>query len=397
MDYEFDRLVDRSCTGNEKFDGLNERFTKAGAISYSGAELDVKTAPCIREALAKRALDGIYGYTKADGRYMNAVIRWMKMCRNWDIKEEWIVPSYGTIQAICTAIRAFTDKGDGVIVQPPVYLLYDREIGRTGRRTVNNPLKYDNGVYSMDFDDLERVMSDEKNKLMILCNPHNPIMDIWDRDVLEKVAALAEKYGVIVISDEIFAEHSYDVPVTPYAEVGAGHCIVTTSLGKAFNFTGSSHANAIIPNKKIREAYIEQRNADHFGSIDPFIYTALTAGYSKEGLDWIKALLEYSAENERIIKEFFAENFPEVTICRHRAGTLLWIDLRSFGMEENELQSFLKDEALFLADTGSIYGQGGECFIRMEIGTPRHILVEALDRLADAAERKGIVGQRAYL
>ena len=390
MDYEFDKLADRSGTGNEKYDGLSEAFKKAGAISYSGAELDVKTAPCIREALAKRALDGIYGYTRADEKYMNAVIGWMKACRDWDIKEEWIVPSYGTMQAICTAIRAFTKEGDGIIVQPPVYLLYSREIERTGRKVADNPLIYDNGVYSMDFDGLEEVMAQEKNKLMILCNPHNPIMDIWDRDVLERVVELADKHNVIVVSDEIFAEHSYGGRVTPYSEVGAGHCIVTTSLGKAFNFTGSSHANAVIPDEKIREAYIKQRNADHFGSIDPFIYTALTAAYCKDGKEWIEALLEYSAENERIIKEFFAEHFPEVTICRHRAGTLLWIDLNSFGMSEEELQGFLKDEALILADTGSIYGHGGSCFIRMEIGTPRGILVKALERLLTAAKKRGL-------
>lgn len=391
MDYEFDKLVDRRGTGNEKYDGLNEAFKAEGAISYSGAELDVKTAPCIREALAKRALDGIYGYTKADNKYMGAVAGWMKLCRNWDIDEEWIVPSYGTMQAVCTAIRAFTDEDDGIIIQPPVYLLYSRDIERTGRRVVNNPLIYDNGVYSMDFGGLERLMSDKRNKLMILCNPHNPIMDVWEGDTLKKVAELARRYKTIVVSDEIFAEHTYMGPITPYAKYGADYGIVLTSLGKAFNMIGSSHSNAIIPNPEIREAYIKQRNADHFGSIDPFIYTALTAAYSEEGRKWIDALLEYSAENERIIKEFFAENFPNVTVCRHRAGTLIWIDLRSLGMDEESLQRFLKEDALFLTDTGSIYGQGGECFIRMEIGTPRDILIKALDRLLEAAKRKNLI------
>ena len=393
MNYDFDILVDRRFTGNEKHDSLDERFIAEGAISYSGAELDVKTAPCIREALAKRAMDGIYGYTKADGRYMDSVVKWMKTFRDWDIDEEWIVPTYGTMQSICTAIRAFTEKGDGVIVQPPVYLLYYREIERTGRKIVYNPLVYNDGVYSMDFENLDTVMSEEKNKLMILCNPHNPIMDVWDRDTLEKVAELAGKHNIIVVSDEIFAEHTYCGPVTPYAEVGAEHCIVTTSLGKAFNFTGSSHANAVIPDERIRQAFIEQRNEDHYGSVDPFIYTALTAAYSDEGKKWIDALLEYSAENEKIIKAFFAEHFPRIKVCRHRAGTLLWIDLRSLGMKENELQNFLREEALFLADTGSIYGPGGECFIRMEIGTPRGILTKALDRLLKAAEKRNLVSK----
>lgn len=388
--YEFDILVDRRGTGNEKYDNLNQAFLDAGAISYSGAELDVKAAPCIRKALSDRALGGIYGYTKADRAYYDAVTGWMKMRRGWEVKPEWVVPSYGTMQTICTAIRAFTDEGDGIIVQPPVYVLYDREIRRTKRVMVNNPLIYENGCYRMDFEQLESVMKKPENKLMILCNPHNPIMDVWERKDLERVADLAETYGVLVVADEIFAEHTYGERLTPYAEVGTGSCIVATSLGKAFNFTGSSHANAIIPDKVIREAYIEQRNSDHFGSIDPFIYTALLAAYTEEGGRWIDALLEYSAENIRMVTEFFHRYFPQVTVCRHRAGTLLWVDFNGFGMEEKELQRLLQEEALFLCDTGSIYGKEGTNFVRIEVGTPRKLLKEALDRLLEAGKRRGL-------
>lgn len=386
MDYEFDTLVSRAHTGNFKYTGLPDHFKALGAISYSGAELDVKTAPCIRNALAGRALEGIYGFTQLDDEYLDAVVNWMRQVRQWDIEREWIVPAYGTMQAICASIRAFSEEGDGIIVQPPVYVLYSRDINRTRRKLVNNPLKYHQGRYHMNFEQLEQVMSEKRNKLMILCNPHNPIMDYWEREDLENVADLAKKHGVIVVCDEIFAEHVYGgCPIVPYAEIGKENCIITTSLGKAFNFIGSSHANVIIPDKKARDTFIAQRDYDHFGSIDPFIYTATLAAYTPEGKAWIDALLAYAAENIRMVTEFFRNLFPQVKVCRHRAGTLLWLDFNGLGLTEQELHDFLINDAAFLGDRGSIYGVEGTGFCRFQLGTPRDVLKNALKRLHAAA------------
>lgn len=359
----------------------------------AGAQLHLKTAPCILEALEKRVHSGLFGWTASDvPQYLDAICRWMKQVRAWDIQKDWIVPSYGTLQAISAAIRAFTNRGDGVIVQPPVYVLYDRVLNNTGRKKVCNPLIYKDGQYSMDFNGLETLMANPENKLMILCNPHNPIMDYWEEKDLKKVAHLAKQYGVLVIADEIFAEHVFsDTPMTPYATVedAADNCIICTSLGKSFNFTGTSHANIIIPDQHIRDCYRRQRDEDHYGSLSPFLYTSLLAAYTPEGKAWIDALLEFVGENIRFTKEFFETNFPLATVCRHRAGSLIWVDLRPYGSQEQIKELFAR--AKISVDDGSQYGEGGTGFVRIQLGIPREELTRTLPRLLKAAQEMKMI------
>lgn len=360
----------------------------------SGAQLHFKTAPCVIDALTKRAQCGLFGYTESDvPAYLNAIVNWMHDVRGWNIEQEWIVPSYGTLQAMCAAIRAFSQPGDGIIVQPPVYVLYDRILTRTRRERVENPLILENGCYRMDFDHLEACMAQPRSKLMLLCNPHNPTMDVWERDSLLQVAALAKKHGVLVIADEIFAEHVFgDTVMTPYATLpdAQGNCIVCTSLGKAFNFTGESHANIIIPDAGIRERYTLQRNEDHYGSLSPFMYTSLLAAYTPEGKAWIDALVRHVDARIPQIREFLSENLPGVVICRHTAGTLLWLDFRAFGLTEDALHT-LFDRAGVIMDRGSKYGAQGALFSRMQIGMPDSELFPALFRIAAVFHQNGLV------
>ena len=350
----------------------------------AGAQLHVKTAPCIVDALTKLAQSGLYGWTHSDDEaYLNAIENWMRTIRGWDIHRDWIVPSYGILQGISACMRAFTHPGDGVIVQQPVYLLYARAITNCGRILVDNTLRLTNGRYSMDFEDLEAKMRDPRNKLMILCNPHNPIMDVWDWQTLSKVARMAKQYGVLVVVDEIFAEHVI-LPegITPYGSLADArdNCVICTSLGKAFNFTGTSHANVVIPNETIRKQYITQRDSDHYGSLSPFMRIATLAAYTPQGKEWIDALLSFTAGNERVLCAFLTEHMPKASLCRHGAGTLVWVDFRGEGTEEEM-------HALFTAagiepDLGSKYGEPGRGFMRLQIGMPRHELTGALNRLA---------------
>lgn len=388
--FDFDTPAVREGTGSMKYAWLPEGWAEQGLLTFSGAELDMKTAPCITRALEARAANGLYGYTLPDAAYLQSLSGWLASERNWDVEEAWIVPTYGIIQALNCAIRAFTQPGDGVLIQPPTYHMYAKDTLLNGRRVVENPLIYQEGVYSIDFSDLKQKMQDPAVKLMVLCNPQNPIMDVWEREDLLRIGELAKRYGVVVFSDEIFAEHSYMGPIPSYGQLCPDTAVVLTSLGKAFNFTGFSHGNAIIPNPELRETFLRQRDIDHFGSIDPFIYAAQLAAYTPEGKAWISALLEYAGENGRLLREFFAQHFPDVTCCRQRGGTLVWLDLHSFGMDEDALHAFLEGEAKFQSDRGSIYGTGGDCFTRMELGTPRAILMEALDRLLQAARARGL-------
>ena len=359
----------------------------------SGAQLHFQTAPCIIEALTRRVRCGLFGYTESDvPGYLNAISGWMRNVRSWQIENEWIVPSYGTLQGMCAAIRAFSESGDGVIVQPPVYVLYDRILSRTRREKAENPLILENGCYRMDFGHLETCMQNPRNKLMLLCNPHNPIMDVWDRQSLERVAALAKKYGVLVVADEIFAEHVFSgTEMVPYASLpdAKENCIVCTSLGKAFNFTGTSHANLIIPNAEIRERYTVQRNEDHYGSLSPFMYTALLEAYTPAGKAWIDALLAHVGERIPRIRSFLADRLPGTVICRHTAGTLLWLDFRAYGLTEDALHE-LFEQAGVVMDRGSKYGSQGTLFSRMQIGMPDSELFPALERIAAVFHQKGL-------
>lgn len=387
MHYDFETIADSIDYGF----GVDWR---EDYTMMAGAQLHVKTAPCIINALTGLVQKGLYGWTPSDGEdYLNAVSNWMRDVRKWQIKNEWIVPSYGILQAMCACMRAFTEPGDRVLVQEPVYLLYARAIERCGRVLVNNPLRYDGaGAYSMDFEDLENRMRDPRVKLMLLCSPHNPTMDAWDREDLSRVARLARENGVLVVADEIYAEQVIgDAEDVPYGslEDAVDNCVICTSIGKAFNFTGTSHANIIIPNRELRERYITQRNADHYGSLSPFMRTAVLAAYTNEGKDWIDALMQFTAGNERILRDFIARVFPSVRVCRHRAGTLLWADFRSVGTEE-------EIEELFLAagvepDLGSKYGEAGRGFLRLQFGMPVRELQGALNRLeAEYAKRSAV-------
>jgi cystathionine beta-lyase len=367
---------------------------KEGHAVLAGAELHIKTAPCIIEGLHGLVDSGYFNWTPStDERYLEAIVKWMKEVRHFEINKEWLVPSYGIMQAIACTMRAFTKPGDGVILQPPVYVLYHRAIPNCGRVIVNNPLILEGDHYKIDFNDLEEKMSDPRNKMMILCNPHNPIMDFWEEEDLKRIATLAAKHNVIVIADEIFAEHVYEKEAyVSYGTIDGArvNSIVCTSIGKAFNFTGTSHANVIIQDEAIRSAYITQRNEDHYGSLSPFMRTAVLSAYSEEGKQWLAALEEFVHENARYVRAFFETNFPEVKILRHRAGALMWLDLRAFKMSEDAL-AVLFEKAHITADFGSKYGVEGSGFIRLLIGVPKQELISALERFKKVAEEQGII------
>ena len=386
MKYDFETVADSIDYGFGT--DYREDFTM-----MAGAQLHVKTAPCIIEALTGLTQSGLYGWTSSsDEKYIAAIVNWMREIRGWEIEPGWIVPSYGTLQAICACIRAFTEPGDGIIVQQPVYVLYNRCIVNCGRHLVDNTLIRREDHYEMDFAGLERLMAEPRNKLMILCNPHNPLMDVWGREDLEQVAALAKKHGVLVVADEIFAEHVL-LPegIAPYASIpdAKENCVICTSLGKAFNFTGVSHANIIIPSEEIRSRYTVQRDSDHYGSLSPFMRAALLAAYSPEGKAWIDALMEFNRGNEAIVRDFFGKYFPQVQILRHSAGTLLWADFRAVGSEE-EVYALFSDAGVE-PDMGSKYGEPGRGYMRMQIGMPRSELSAALERIRAAAQRRGLI------
>ena len=235
-------------------------------------------------------------------------------------------------------------------------------------------------------------MANPNNRLMILCNPHNPIGQVWRPEDLAKVARLARQYQVTVFSDEIFAETVYNGHWTqPYSEAPDAweHAIVSTSLGKAFSLTGVNFANLIIPNRGLREAFIAQRNADHYGSIEPLAHAAMMAAYTDEGARWVRAMNDYVLDNIRLVRGFFNQHLPQVSAFESEGAFILWIDWRGLGLPQDELHVFLEEQALFLTDRGEEYGPGGEGFTRMNMASPRAEVKKVLDRLLRAAKQRG--------
>ena len=364
MKYNFEIMANRKDMGNTK-----QVLESNENIVLSGAEMDYSTAPVICDALEKFSRNGMFGYTAADDQYYHAIITWMKKVRSLSIEKEDIVVTHGTIYGLNTAIRTFSNEGDGIIIQHPSFHHYDKDVIKNKRVVVSNRLLEDNGKYSIDFFDLEEKMKDPNNKLFILCNPHNPTGKVFSKDELLRIASLANNYNVIVYSDEIFGEISFeDNEVISYLSIDPIQGIVATSLGKCFNLTGVNHANIFIKNKELREKYIIQKNREHFGSIDPFFYISLTSGYSEEGFQWIQAMKQHTWQNYISIKEYLKQNHPELILSPLEGGFVIWINFKNWHFTDEELYHHLENNLHIIADPGTVYNQS-QCY-RFNIATP---------------------------
>lgn len=379
MKAHFETPVSRSGIGNMK-GGFP---CPPGTALLSGAEMDFATAPVITHALSAFAARGLYGFTLPDADYRASIQWWMKTMRGMEIAPEDIVPTAGTISALSTALRAFTAPGDGVIIQHPSYSRFDRAIVRNGRRVVSNPMINENGIYHLDFDDLEKKMADPSCRMLVLCNPHNPTGRVFSRAELETIAALAARYNTIVFSDEIFAETTQEKhPCVPYVLLDPEHGVTSTSLGKAFNFTGVNHANLIIRSERLRDLLRAQQDIDHFGSIDPFFYNALRAAYTPEGAAWIRALNAHIADIAALMQRALSDT--PIVMSPVEGSFVAWLDCRALGLGDEALEHFLLEKAHIFGDPGFEYGPGGSGFVRLNIATTTDTMQRAMDGLRAA-------------
>ena len=378
MRFDFDTLVERRSANLKKLLTPKE-VTDAGNISLDGAEPDFKTAPAIEKAMIRFAQNGLYGFTLADEVYKNCVSEWIKTSRKCVIKPEWVVTTLGTIYSAATAIRLLTQPDEGIIITVPVYNRYRQAADRLDRKTTECPLICENGRYRMDFEAIEKAMSDHSNRLFILCNPHNPIGQIWKRKELEQLAELANRYDVTVYSDEIFADNCYQNNECPcYLDIkgAAKHAIVATSLGKSFGFTGVNHANIIIADDTLRERFTDRRTRDHYGSLDPMVYECVLAAYSKEGREWLDECNNYVWNNMKLLMEYFERNLPKAKVYGGEGGYILWIDWSAYFDTEEALNEFLVKKAHVCFGEGSDYGC--PLFTRICMAAPRRYIEKAL-------------------
>ena len=377
--WDFDRVMDRSGTWSTKYG----RATN-GEIPMWIADMDFGTDPYVKEALLKRiSRDGI-GYTSTPDLFYEAIGSWEEKQHGFSVEREWIGFCPGVITSMNQAYLTFTEPGDKIIVQPPVYDHFRLYIERLGRVAVDNPLIFRNGQYSMDFEGLEGLM-DERTKMLVLCNPQNPCGTLWDKETMVRLAEICERHGVIVISDEIHGDLSLYgrrlVPFCSVSEAAARIGMIFTGPTKAFNLAGISNtAYFIIPDKEKRERYLATLSRAKLNEASIPTLVAVTSAY-REDTTWLEALKRYIEGNVERVMQFFAEHELGMVPLRPEASFLVWIDCRKLGLTQEVLLERFNKGAKIIPSNGSSYGTGGEGFIRLNIGCPRSVLEEALERI----------------
>lgn len=377
--WDFDRVMDRSGTWSTKYG----RATN-GEIPMWIADMDFGTDPYVKEALLQRiSRDGI-GYTSTPDLFYEAIGSWEEKQHGFSVEREWIGFCPGVITSMNQAYLTFTEPGDKIIVQPPVYDHFRLYIERLGRVAVDNPLIFRNGQYSMDFEGLEGLM-DERTKMLVLCNPQNPCGTLWDKEQMVRLAEVCERHGVMVISDEIHGDLSLYgrrlVPFCSVSEAAARIGMIFTGPTKAFNLAGISNtAYFIIPDKEKRERYLATLSRAKLNEASIPTLVAVTSAY-REDSAWLEALKRYIEGNVERVMQFFAEHELGMVPLRPEASFLVWIDCRKLGLTQEVLLERFNKGAKIIPSNGSSYGQGGEGFIRLNIGCPRSVLEEALERI----------------
>jgi cystathionine beta-lyase len=391
MKYDFDRVCDRRNTNCVKWDTVKSIFGRDDVLPMWVADMDFPVAQPIVEALNKRVEHDFYGYTQPGSSVIEAVVDRMQRKFNWKIQPEWVVFTPGVVPALHTAVRAFTHPGDEVILQEPVYYPFFPAVTSSGCQIVNNELKLIDGRYEMDYEDLEGKFnlrtgmrsSPSRVKAIILCNPHNPVGRLWNREELTRMGEIVIRHGAIVISDEIHCEILFKgYEHTPFASISEEfeqNCVVCMAPSKTFNLAGLGASSIIIPNKKLRDDFVNAK-AGILPGPNLFGLTALEAAY-RLGDEWLEQLLDYLQGNLDITIEYFETRIPKIKVIKPQGTYLIWLDCRELGMDAMALRSFMREKARVGFDDGFLFGAGGAGFQRMNIACPRAILKEALMRI----------------
>ena len=385
--YDFDKIVDRRGTSCLKYDFQVERRGRDDLLPLWVADMDFVLPENILDDIQKRVSHGIFGYTDPKREYFDSVIGWVYSHFGWEGKPEWITVTPGVVVAISVAVRALTKEGEGVLIQQPVYYPFSEAILLNKRKLVNNQLVYENGKYSIDFEDFEKKIVDENVKLFILCSPHNPVGRVWTEEELRKMGEICLKHNVIIVSDEIHCDFTYEGHKhTVFPSLGEkfeNNVVFCTAPSKTFNIAGLHVSNIFIPNPEIRKKFKSELEAFGFSQPNVLGLTACRSVYSK-GEEWYRELKEYIAGNLDFAREYFAENMPKIRLVEPDGTYLIWLDCEKLGLSVEELESFVEDKAKLWVDFGKIFGKESGQFIRLNIACPRKTLRQALEQLRAA-------------
>ena len=381
MKYNFDEIIPRRGTNSYKWDTPEEE----NVLPMWVADMDFRTAPAIIETLRRRVEHGIFGYTKVPQNYYDAIVSWFINRHQWEIDSQWIIYTSGVVPAISAIIKAMTIPGDKIIVQTPVYNCFYSSIRNNGCRMIANNLIYQEGRYTIDFDDLELKAADPETKLLLLCNPHNPVGRVWTSEELQRIGDICLQNGVFIIADEIHCELTYEGHnYTPFASLSeefrlrSATCI---SPSKAFNLAGLQIANIVAADGNIRSRIDRAINDNEVCDVNPFGVIATIAAYEKSE-EWLDALRKYLWENYTYVRYFFKRHLPQYSVLPLEGTYLVWIDCRAAGIGSDNITSCLQNKQKLMVNSGTLYGPGGEGFIRLNIACPRKLLIDGLVRLA---------------
>jgi cysteine-S-conjugate beta-lyase len=386
MLYNFDEIIDRTNTSCVKWDYTDRFLNTKEVLPMWVADMDFKTPDFIVNAVRKRAEHEVFGYTLRPDSYYSSIVDWVKKKHNWQIEKDWIVFSPGVVPALNMAVMAYTKPGEKIIVQPPVYFPFFSAVTKNGRKLVYNPLKLMDGRYYMDFDDLERKI-DNKTRMIILCNPHNPGGSAWTADELVRVGEICIKNNLLLVSDDIHSDLVFDpfrhTVAASLSDELAKITITMMAPSKTFNLAGMSTASVIISNASLRKRFQATVEKLHIGMGNIFGMVASEAAYT-HGEDWLVQMMNYVNGNLTFMEKFLTRNLPSIEMIRPEATYLVWLDFRKLNLPPEQMNKVLKEKAKIGLSDGATFGPGGEGFQRMNVACPRLYVEKAMDQLCFA-------------
>ncbi|MBO5462099.1 MAG: pyridoxal phosphate-dependent aminotransferase [Clostridia bacterium] len=380
----FNEIINRRGSGSYKWDTIvDDGIIERGAYPLSVADMEFRTPLEVRQAITDFAHKGFFCYTSGDEVYRDSVREFLLRRHNFKIENEWIVCVGGVVFAINTAIRAFTEPGDKVIIQTPVYYPFSASVKNNGRVIADNPLVINNGKYEMNFTELEEIASQDDVKMMLLCSPHNPVGRVWTKEELQKVGEICLKNNVILVSDEIHfdilragQEHTV---INNVDESFGKNTVICTAVSKTFNLAGLGTSNIIISDEKLRETFKDQLSKDGYSCINCVSRPATIVAYTKCDY-WIDAMRKYVDDNIEFVKSV-VKRIPQIKMYDCQGTYLVWLDMRNLGMNDGELDIFLRDKCGIIQDPGYWFGENGKGFSRLNVACPREILEKVMNKL----------------
>lgn len=379
--------IERAGTQCSKWDGHKEKFGREDVLPLWVADMDLAAPQVVQDAMKERLAHPVYGYALYTEAFYQSIVDWYAEHFTWKIQQEWIVPEHGVVVSINLAIKALTQEGDGIVVQTPIYPPFLSSVQANGREILENRLRFEGGETHIDLEDFEQKI--KQATLFLLCSPHNPSTRAWSREELIQMVEICHRHGVLIISDEIHSDLVFGDTHTPTAalEKAKEITLLLHAPSKTFNIAGLNTSYLIIPNQDLRKRYEVEHQKAGLDNGNLFGVAALEAAY-KGASPWLEALKEHILENSKFVRTYIEQHIPEITVYRHDATFLMWLDCRGLGLDDEALFAFFVHEARLGLNQGVSFGAAGSGFMRLNIGTGREMLEQAMSRLDLAVKER---------